>query len=164
VSQGKELDVLLALGAISEGDELKESADGKVCECPELASCSVPSHPATVAEPGTASPCSGVRSSFRIVRVVREVLSEADDVHPSSNSVRRESLDVVVIRLTSSMRQAVDCPYNVVREASFHQIAKFNAPERRFGALQAQATKSVLRCSLTPRNRRMTSSTLRSSR
>jgi hypothetical protein len=68
VSQGKELDVLLALGAISEGDELRESADGKVCERPELASCSVPSHPATVAEPGMASPYSGVRSSLRIVR------------------------------------------------------------------------------------------------
>src|ERR1019366_258476 len=69
VSQGKELDVLLALGANGEDDELKESADGNVCERPELASCSVLSNPANGSRADPASPCSVVRSSFRIVRV-----------------------------------------------------------------------------------------------
>jgi len=70
VSQDQELDVLLALGANSEEDELEESADGNECERPELASCSVPSHRANGSRAGPASPCSVVRSSFRIARAL----------------------------------------------------------------------------------------------
>jgi hypothetical protein len=64
VSQDQKLDALLAIGATSEDDELKESTDRKVCERPELTSCSVPSHPANGSRAGLASPCSEVRSSF----------------------------------------------------------------------------------------------------
>jgi len=76
MSQSKELDVLHALGANSEDNELKESADGKVCKRPELASCSVPSHAANGSPAGTASSCSVVQSSFRIARA--KVLTEHD--------------------------------------------------------------------------------------
>jgi prephenate dehydratase len=53
-------------------------------------------------------------------------LSEVDDLHPTGNRIRRQSLDVDVIRLANSVRQAVDCPYNVVWEARTYQIGKLN--------------------------------------
>jgi hypothetical protein len=58
--------------------------------------------------------------------IVREVLSEVDDLHPAGDLIRRQSLDVGLVRLARSVRQAVDGPNNVVREASVPQIGKLD--------------------------------------
>jgi hypothetical protein len=52
VAQGNKLEVLLTLAAKPEHDELKEPADGKVDQRPELAPCSVPSHLANGSDDG----------------------------------------------------------------------------------------------------------------
>ena len=83
VAQGQQLDVVRAAPSESpRTTSSRESADGKVCECPELAACPVPAHPATVAVPGMASPCSVVRSSFRIVRAYPLLLDRMGGVTP----------------------------------------------------------------------------------
>ena len=79
VAESEQLDLFGPLGANEENDELKETAQGKVGEGPELASCSVPPHPADGSRDSMASgsPCSARWSGIRIVRSLSHKPMEA---------------------------------------------------------------------------------------